>query len=245
MRKFCFLIAILFALVALPVYSATGGGTVTVAASIPTHAKPTAGLAGGGAGKWANGAHYVKCAYVTSKGTTIPGTASDVVTVTDYTSDGKISVTLVASARTEVTSINIYATKAGGSTYYLAKSGNANSNGAVVVDLATSEAVNLTVVAPTTDTASEAANTTITCTSGKHFTSLWVRNADATNRCYITLDGTDPITSATVGSWSVGAAVTWGPLELLRDRLGNSPTSIKMRFDTTGGVVSYWYTEDM
>lgn len=236
------LFAAVLTLAALPLLSATGGGTTTVAASIPTHGKPTAGLAGDGAGLCDDGAHLVKCAYVTSTGTTIPGTASDAVTVTDKSSDGKISVTLVASARTEVTSINIYMTKAAGSVYYLAKSGNANTNGAVSVSVADAS---LTAAAPTADTASEAANTTVTATSGKYFRSLWVHNLDGTNKAYITLDGTDPVTSATVGSWSIAAGATWGPIELPRPDDGVNSSTITMRFDTTGGIVQYWYREDM
>ena len=240
MRKLL-LVLITLALVALPVYSATGGGTVTVAASIPAHGKPTAGLAGAGAGLCDNGAHLIKVAFVSSTGVSALSAASDAVTVSDKAADGKISVTLVASARTEVTSINIYMTKAAGSVYYLAKSGNANSNGAVVVSVADAS---LTAVAPSADTASAAANTTVSCTSTKAFRSLWVHNLDATNKVYITLDGTDPVTSATVGSWSIAAGATWGPIELPYDKAGNEVTSVKMRFDTTGGVVQYWYRED-
>jgi hypothetical protein len=242
MRKIVF-IAIL-ALVALPVLSATGGGTTTVAASIPTHGKPTAGLAGAGAGHFANGAHLVKCAYETAAGKTIPGTASDAVTVVDYTSDGRISVTLVASARSEVTGISVFVTKAGGSVYYLLAEGEANTSGAVTYDLTTNEATDLTAVAPTTDTASEAANTTISASSGKYFRSLWVHNLDATNKAYITLDGSDPVTSATVGSWSIAAGGTWGPIEMPSQHDGLNSGTITIRFDTTGGVVQYWYRED-
>lgn len=227
----------------LSVLGATGGGTTTVAASIPTHAKPTAGLAGDGAGLCDNGAHLIKCAYVTSAGTTIPGTASDAVTVADKSADGKISVTLVASARTEVTSINIYMTEAAGSTYYLAKSGNANTNGAVVLSLADATLITQGA-APTTDTASAAANTTVSATSGKYFRSLWIHNLDGTNKVYVTLDGTDPVTSATVGSWSIAAGATWGPIEMPRQQDGQNSSAIKMRFDTTGGVVQYWFRED-
>lgn len=237
------LIAAVLTLAALPLLSATGGGTRTVAASVPTHGKPTAGLAGDGAGHWANGVHYIKCAYVTSTGVTVPGTASDAVTVADYTANGKISVTVVASARSEVTSVNIYATKAGGSTYYLAKN-TANTNGAVTVDLATSEAVNLTAAAPSADTASAAANTTVSATAGKYFRSLCVHNLDSTNKVYVTLDGTDPVTSATVGSWSIAAGATWGPIELPAQNDGVNSGTITMRFDTTGGVVQFWYRED-
>ena len=223
---------------------ATGGGTTTVAASIPTHAKPTAGLAGTGAGHFADGNHYVKCAYETSTGTTIPGTASDVINVADHTSDGKLSVTLVASARTEVTGISVYVTKAGGSTYYLLSSGNANSNGAVEFDLTTSETADLTVAAPSADTASEAANSTVSTSTGKYFRTLYMKNLDATNKCYVTLDGTDPVTSATVGSWSLAAGECWGPLDLPDADDGENSNTLTMRFDTTGGVVSYWYRED-
>ena len=233
----------LMALLAVSAYAATGGGTVTVAASIPTHGKPTVGLAGGGAGNFANGNHYVKCAYVTSTGTTIPGTASDAVNVVDKTSDGKISVTIVASARSEVTGVNIYITKSGGSTYYF-HSLRANTNGAVSINIPTDEATDLTEVAPTTDTASAAADTTITSTAGKKFRSVWIRNLDSTNKVYVTMDGTAPVTSATVGSWSIPASTVWGPLDLPRPADGVNSTTIRMRFDTTGGVVSYWFRED-
>ena len=241
------LLIALCALLALPYYAGTGGGTVTVAATIPAHAKPTCGLAGAGAGHFANGNHYVKVAYVTSTGVTTLSAASDVVNITDYTTDGKLSVTLVASARSEVASINIYVTKAAATSagpYYLAKAGNANSNGAVTVDLATDEATNLTSAAPSTDAGSAAANTTISATAGKHFRSLSIRNTDATNRCYITRDGSDPVTSATTGSWSVGPTVTWGPVYMPSPQDGLNCSTIKLRFDTTGGVVSYEYTED-
>lgn len=241
MRKVLF-IAIL-ALVALPIFAATGGGTVTVAADIVASGftLPTTALPAATTPVFTDGTHLVKYGYVTSTGVSYlsaPGT----VRTTDGTHTC-IRVSVVASARTEVTSINIYATKAGAATpFYLVKTGVANTS--ADVDVGALDAA-LASLAPTADTASAAANTTITASAGKHFRSLWVHNLDGTNTVYVTLDGTDPVTSVTVGSWSIAANGTWGPIELPRQQDGQNASTIKMRFLTTGGVVQYWFREDM
>ena len=160
-------------------------GILSPVADITAHAKPVAGLAGAGAGLCDNGAHLVKVGLVTSTGVSTLSAASDAVTVTDKTTNGKIAVTVVASADTRVASVNIYMTKAGGSDYFLAMI-TPNSNGAVNVSVADAS---LTQAAPTSDTGSAAGDSILTSSSGKRFTSLWFRTTHATAAAYISLDG--------------------------------------------------------
>ena len=162
-------------------------GTLSPVADISAHGKPTAGLAGAGAGLCDNGAHLVKVGFVTSTGISTLSAASDAVTVADKSTNGKIAVTVVASADTRVASVNIYMTKAGGSSYFLAVSGVANSNGATNVSVADTS---LTVAAPTSDTGSAAGDSIVTASAGKVFRDIFVQNIHATAVAYVSLDGT-------------------------------------------------------
>lgn len=242
MKKFLLFAAVL-TLAALPLLSATGGGTVTVAADIVAtgFSAPATAIPVATTPVFTDGSHLIKYAYVTSTGVSYLSAAG--TTRTTDAAHTNITVSVVASARTEVVSVNIYATKAGATTpYYLAKTGVANSTADVPVGALDAA---LTSLAPTADTASAAGNTSVPASSGKYFRSLWVHNLDGTNAVYITLDGTDPVTSVTVGSWSIAANGTWGPIELPSPGDGLNCSTIKMRFLTGGGVVQYWYREDM
>lgn len=80
----------------------------------------TAALAGAGAGNVDNGAHYYKVSYVNATGETELGTISNIVTVVDKTTNGKINLTSIPiSSSGSVTARKIYRTKAGGTGYYL------------------------------------------------------------------------------------------------------------------------------
>lgn len=76
-------------------------------------------LAGVGAGLLTNGVYLYKITFATISGESAPGTASDPVTVADYTANGKIALTSIPiAAQTVVTSRKVYRTKADGSIYY-------------------------------------------------------------------------------------------------------------------------------
>jgi uncharacterized phiE125 gp8 family phage protein len=80
----------------------------------------TAALAGTPiAGNVDNGAHRYLATFVTANGETQAGTVSAVVTVTDKTVNGKVSLTAIPLGGSLVTSRKIYRTAAGGSTYLL------------------------------------------------------------------------------------------------------------------------------
>lgn len=80
----------------------------------------TAALAGSGAGNVDNGTHVYRVTYNTAIGETTQGSASATVTVVDKTVNGQVSLTSIPiSSEKQVTSRNIYRTKAGGSTYFL------------------------------------------------------------------------------------------------------------------------------
>ena len=78
-----------------------------------------AALAGTGAGLLSNGVYSYLITFVTSSGESAPGTASNTVTVSDYTTNGKISLTNIPiAAQAIITARNIYRTKEDGSVYY-------------------------------------------------------------------------------------------------------------------------------
>jgi hypothetical protein len=96
--------------------SLRGGLTFT---AYTTPAAPTAALAGA-AGNIDNGTHSYKVSFVTALGDSALGTASNVITVVDKTSDGQINLTgIPVSTEIGVISRKIYRTKAGGTTYFL------------------------------------------------------------------------------------------------------------------------------
>ncbi len=97
-----------------------------------------------------NGVHRFKFTYATSLGETLPSVATDPVTVVDNAVSGQIVVPIpqYPQEATFVTALNLYMTKAGGSTYYLALTTTDYSEQSVNVADA-----DLTVLAPTVSTA--------------------------------------------------------------------------------------------
>ncbi|MCP4539827.1 MAG: hypothetical protein GY832_22030 [Chloroflexi bacterium] len=94
----------------------TGGATPTAA---------TVALAGIGAGDVDNGTHRYKIVYATLTAKSAAGTASDIVTVTDNTDDGKIALSGIPTGPGGTVARLIYRTTAGTSTYkYLATLSN-------------------------------------------------------------------------------------------------------------------------
>lgn len=83
----------------------------------PAPDAPTAALAGA-AGNVDDGAHRYRVTYVTADGETEGGLISDVLTVSDKTSDGQVTVTIPVGG-TSVTSRKIYRTEAAGTSYKL------------------------------------------------------------------------------------------------------------------------------
>ena len=71
----------------------------------------SAALAGNGAGNLSNGDYYYKVTFVTDLGETIPGTASNKVTVSDNSSDGQVDLTNIPTGSNRVTARKIYRTK--------------------------------------------------------------------------------------------------------------------------------------
>jgi hypothetical protein len=98
---------------------ASEDGDTWVSDSLGTPTACTATLAGDGAGNVTDGEHIYKITYVTSEGETEGGTASNTVTVSDNSSDGKVDLTSIPTGGTGCTARKIYRTKAGGSVYYL------------------------------------------------------------------------------------------------------------------------------
>lgn len=80
---------------------------------------PTVALAGAGAGNLSNGIYRYKCTFVTADGETEGGSASSAVTVSDATTNGKVSISAIPTGGNSVTSRKIYRTAVGGSTYKL------------------------------------------------------------------------------------------------------------------------------
>jgi hypothetical protein len=185
-------------------------------------------------------------AYATASGIAYLGTVSTPALTTASTTNGKVNITKVASADTSVTGIYIYRTLAGTTTpFYLVNSTISANASEDYVDNVSDATATANGLAPSADSASASEISTISASSGKHFREFWIRNQDATNACYITMDGTTPQTLSTAGSWRVKAGEVWGPIRLDPDRSGDNVDSIKLLFDTTGGYVSYWYREDM
>src|SRR5258705_246347 len=83
----------------------------------PAPGAPSGALAGAGAGSVDNGAHRYKVTFVTAQGQTVAGTASSAVTVTDKTTNGKVSLTSIPTGSVFVTSRKVYRTAAGGTVY--------------------------------------------------------------------------------------------------------------------------------
>jgi hypothetical protein len=66
-----------------------------------------------------NGTHSYKIVFVNALGDSIGGTASNVITVTDLTTEGQINLTAIPSGDISTTARKIYRTKAGGVAYFL------------------------------------------------------------------------------------------------------------------------------
>ena len=198
---------------------------------------PTVALANLGAGLCADGAHLIKVAYVTANGVSTLSAASDAVTTASAT-NGKILVTVVASANPSVTSVNAYMTEAGGTDYYLAASGIANSNGDTTLNLADATLITQGV-APTTDTSP--VDTIIYAPSPYGFDKVVIRNTHASIDAYITLDGTLVSTST---SFSVTSGCTPKCEEVFYGSKSCPIKSIHIRGNSTsaGATVAYWAT---
>ena len=85
----------------------------------PAPGAPTVALAGGGAGNLTNGDYRYRVTFVTADGETDGGTISDSVTVSDATSDGKVSMSAIPLGGLRVTSRKLYRTESDGSDYKL------------------------------------------------------------------------------------------------------------------------------
>ena len=223
--------------------AAPGSNTTSPVLSDPTTA-PTIALANLGAGLCTNGTHVAEVAFVTAAGINALSAASDPVT-TAVTTNGKIVVTVAASANAAVTSVNIYLSKAGTATpFFLAASSVANTNGDTTLNIADTS---LTSAAPTTDTAS--VETAITATSGKRFSYIYLRNNHASEKIFFTLDGSTPVQSVTscdyISPAASSTAIDWielGPLPYPRD--GGFINLIRLRGETTAPVVTYRIIEE-
>lgn len=161
----------------------------TNTSGLATPAVPTVALANLGAGLCTDGAHTVKVAYVTASGISTLSPASDAVTTASAT-NGKIVLTVVASPNPSVTSVNAYMNKAGGSTWYLAASGIANSNGTTTLSIADAS---LTSAAPSTDTSGDDTLLNSTALSGQYM--VWIYNHDSSLPLYFSLNGSTVSTS--------------------------------------------------
>lgn len=213
-------------------------GTIYAVGTVAAHGTPTVALFSG-AGNCTAGVHYEKVAFVTAVngGISTLSAASAPLTVVPA-SNGKINVTVVASTNPAVTSINIYMTLAGGSTYFLATN-VANSGAVITVEIADAA---LVIPAPTTDTAS--ADTIITATPGKHIVHLWLRNNHATEKVWVTIDGTTATTAVTTADWlaASGGLLDWFCGNRWRETTGI--TSVHLRGETTAPTVSYRIGEE-
>jgi uncharacterized phiE125 gp8 family phage protein len=114
----------------------------------PAPIAPTLALAGTGSGNITNGAHRALITFVTADGETEAGLASSSITVSDNSTNGKLTVTMPLGGA-GVTARKVYLTAAGGSAYLLASTVSNNT--------ATSETLNvadgsLGAQAPTTNT---------------------------------------------------------------------------------------------
>lgn len=110
----------------------SGGTTVPVSGTLPNidGASYTPTLAGAGAGSLSNGVYRYKFTAATPYGETAPGTATSAVTVVDHTADGQVSVNVpIFYTSGVVTALNIYRTKAGGSSYFLIATRNITGAG--------------------------------------------------------------------------------------------------------------------
>ena len=79
------------------------------------------------AGNVDNGAHRYRCTFVTADGETSGGDISDVVTVSNKTVNGKVSVSAIPLGGSYVTARKLYRTIAGGSDYLLLTTLNNNT----------------------------------------------------------------------------------------------------------------------
>ncbi len=231
MRRMIVLLAC--TLLSLCVMAGVQEGTVSTAYDVATPAKPAAALAGAGAGLCSNGAHNIKVAYVTANGISTLSPASDAVTVLDLGTNGQIAVTVVASPNPSVASVNIYMTKAGGVTYYLAASGVANSNAAVNVSVADAS---LTSAAPSTNTSQ--VDTVISAPSGEHFWQIRITNLDGAAAVYVTLDGTLVNTST---SYTIPATYNPGNPFVWSEPVGGPSGITSIHLHSTTAAVSVTY----
>src|SRR5262249_20741756 len=78
----------------------------------------TAALAGAGAGNVDDGTHSYKVTFVTAQGESAPGPTSNVVTVADHTTNGKVALTGIPLGPSGTTARKIYRTVAGNSGSY-------------------------------------------------------------------------------------------------------------------------------
>jgi hypothetical protein len=81
--------------------------------SVTAPGATTAALAGAGAGNVDDGTHSWKITFVTALGETTAGTASNIVTVTDKTMDGRVNLTAIPVGPSTVTARKVYRTVAG------------------------------------------------------------------------------------------------------------------------------------
>lgn len=80
---------------------------------------PTAALAGAGAGNVDNGTHSYKITYVTASGESIGSPASNVLNVTDNSTNGQVALTGIGKGNGNVTARKIYRTVAGDTGAYM------------------------------------------------------------------------------------------------------------------------------
>lgn len=212
--------------------AAPASNTTTTPLVDPTGAA-VAALANLGAGLCTSGAHLVKVAYVTPAGVSTLSAASDSVTTAAAT-NGKILVTVVASANASVSSVNAYMTEAGGSDYYLAVSGVANTNGNTTLNIADATLITQTP-APTTDTSGS--DTILgNAPSATGWNQVVLYNMDAAVPLYISLDGTQVSTSS---DFYIPGSASPQPYTFFGTN-GSPITQIRVR-STTAGVSCVWW----
>ncbi len=134
-----------------------GNNSLSLASTLAAPTTPIATLLNDATGNCTAGIHQFKVTYVTAAGETNASTASNVVTCS--ASQTKVTITLPTGSTTNglntiATGRNIYATKAGGSTYFLvAPSPVVNNNTSTTYTFSIADNSFLAPEAPTTNTA--------------------------------------------------------------------------------------------
>jgi hypothetical protein len=201
-----FLVVVSFLLFSVLVLAGPTTGTVTTTYDVVAHGTPTTALPAVVTPVFTDGTHYVKVGYVTANGVS---TLSAVGTVrTTDSSHTAVRVSVVASTNPSVTSVNIYATKAGAASsdpFYLVATGVANTS--ADVDVGALDAA-LTVAAPTADTSAVDTIITIPSTNAKYYVYFFYNN-DSSVPVYATFDGS-LVSTSTSFLFKAGVQYNWG-----------------------------------